>query len=456
MTMSPAAVPGVPNALRVAGVWGTTVVAMKTLSRGESFMVGDHEDAMLPIPEGMEMSGAPLRASAGGWELDARGCVGGLLTLRGRAEDPVAIAKVGTPVPVMPGDHGLIQYGQFSIFFQYTSKPIKMSAFSAPELLLLLAIFCSFVLHGGGILLLSTLSTPLPLPKPAELETPEDLASRFKIKRAELEPPPPPVAGNEKGSGVPNPGPKDNKVAGAGQKAKGAEGKLGINKTGELSVPGDKPTYGGVAEVLEGDTGKEMRKTLDSISTVSAALAGINPRDVQMGGGTGAGLRGPGAGGGGNGPTFGTGGVDTGFGANTGAGVGGGGPGRPGAGGPGRGGAGGGPGAPGERAVVATGAAAARGSLTSDQVRRVVLAHVGAVRACYETEAQKNPALKGGMSVQWTVAPDGSVMGASLAGSSLGNPRVEGCVVRQVQRWKFPAAEAQTSVTFPFKFGVGG
>jgi hypothetical protein len=26
-----------PNALRVAAVWGTTVVALKTLSRGESF-----------------------------------------------------------------------------------------------------------------------------------------------------------------------------------------------------------------------------------------------------------------------------------------------------------------------------------------------------------------------------------------------------------------------------------
>jgi hypothetical protein len=355
----------------------------------------------------------------------------------------------------MPGDHGLIQYGQFSIFFQYTAKPIRMSAFSAPELLLLLAIFCSFVLHGGGILLLSTLSTPLPLPKPPELETTEDLASRFKIKRAELEPPPPPVAGNEQGSGVPNPGPKDNKTAGAGQKAKGAEGKLGVNKTGELSVPGDKPTYGGVAEVLEGDTGKEMKKTLDSISTVSAALAGINPRDVTMGGGAGAGLRGSGAGGGGNGPTFGTGGVDTGFGANTGAGLGGGGPGGRGTGGPGRGGANG-PGGPGERAVVAPGAAATRGGLNPDQIRRVVMNHVGAVRACYETEAQKNPALKGGMSVSWTVAPDGSVTGASLAGSSLGNPRVEGCVVRQVSRWKFPTSDSPTNVNFPFKFGVGG
>ena len=100
-----------PNALRVAAVWGTTVVALRTLERGESFLLGDGLEADLPIPDGIEMSATPLKGGQGGWELDTRGCVGGLLTLRGRGEDPVAIARAGAPVPVMPGDYGLIQYG---------------------------------------------------------------------------------------------------------------------------------------------------------------------------------------------------------------------------------------------------------------------------------------------------------------------------------------------------------
>ena len=147
----------VPNALRVAAVWGTTVVALKTLGKGESFVLGDVVGADLPIPDGIEMAQSPLRGGQGGWELDTRGCVGGLLTLRGRAEDPVAIARAGAPVPVMPGDYGLIQYGQFAIFFQYTAQPIAMSSFKGPELLTLLAIFCSAILHLGMLGLVRTL-----------------------------------------------------------------------------------------------------------------------------------------------------------------------------------------------------------------------------------------------------------------------------------------------------------
>ena len=464
----------VPNALRVAVVWGTTVVALRTLARGESFHLGDAPDASLPIPEGLEMAPSPVRAAAGGWELDARGCLGGLLTLRGRAEDPVAIARTSVAVPIMPGDFGLIQYGQLSLFFQYTTQPIKMSAFRGPELLVLLAGLCSAILHVGGILLLSTLSTPFPYPKPPELESADELASRFKVKRAQLEPPPPPaVAEGDQagGAGIKDPGAQDKKEQGGGKKIKGDEGKLGMNKTADhTSLPGEiKPTthYGGLSEVLEGDTGKEIQNTLKSINTVSAALSGLNSKDMVLGSGPGTGLKGAGGGGGGNGPgvAYGSGTLDTGFGAGTGGGfgAGGGGPGGRGAGGNGKGGAGGGGGGgngggPGEAKVaVAAGATAARGGLSPEQIRRVVMSHIGAVRACYESEAQRNPGLKGGVTVQWQIDPGGNVTSASVGGSTLSNPRVEGCVVRQVQRWKFPTSDSPTTVAgFPFKFGVGG
>lgn len=420
------------------------------------------------------MSPAPVRAVAGGWELDARGSVGGLLTLRGRAEDPVAIARTSAAVPIMPGDYGLIQYGQIAVFFQYTTQPIKMSTFRGPELLLLLAALCSAILHVGGIGLLSTLSTPFPYPPPPELESPEDLASRFKMKRAELEPPPPPtVAEGDKagGAGVKDPGAQDKKDQGGGKKIKGDEGKFGMNKSADhTSLPGEiKPTthYGGLSEVLEGDTGKEIQNTLKSINTVSAALSGLNSKDLVLGGGPGTGLKGAGGGGGGTGAgvAFASGTLDTGFGAGNGGGygAGGGGPGGRGNGGNGRGGAGGGAGGgngggPGEAKVaVAPGAAAARGGLSPEQIRRVVMGHIGAVRACYETEAQRNPGLKGGVTVQWQIDPSGNVTGASVGSTTLSNPRVEGCVVRQVQKWKFPTTDSPTTVAgFPFKFGVGG
>ena len=469
-----------PNALRVAAVWGTTVVALRTLSRGESFELGDGTNCELPVPDGIEMSATPLKAGAGGWELDARGSLGGLLTLRGRGEDPVAIARAGAPVPVMPGDFGLIQYGQFAIFFQYTAQPIAMSSLKGPELLTVLAIFCSAILHLGLLGLVRTLMTPDQLAKPLELTNPEEYAARFGLKRAVLETPPPePVTvGQEKGggSGVKDPGAQDKKAQGGGKKIKGDEGKFGMNSSADhTQLPGEiKPTthYGGLSEVLEGDTGKEIQNTLKSINTVSAALSGLNSNTVVLGSGPGTGLKGAGGGGGGSGAgdAFGSGTLDTGFGAGNGGGygTGAGGPGGRGTGGNGKGGTGGGTGTgtgsgagaggPNESKVaVGAGAGASKGGLSQEQVRRVVMAHLGAVRACYESEAQRNPGLKGGVTVQWSIDPSGSVSSASLGGSTLGNPRVEGCVVRQVKGWHFPSSESPTIVGgFPFKFGVGG
>ncbi|MDB4947174.1 MAG: Glycine-rich cell wall structural protein 1 precursor, partial [Labilithrix sp.] len=314
--------PLAPNALRVAAVWGTTVVALRTLARGDSFLLGDMPGADLPVPYDLDLPPTPLRGLQGGWELDTRGCVGGLLTLRGRAEDPVAIARAGAPVPVMPGDFGLIQYGQLSIFFQYTSQPSAMTSWSGPELLTILAVFCSAILHLGLLGLVRTLMTPPPLAKPIELTNPDEYASRFGLKRALIEPAPPPepaLAGADQGGGkgVKDPGAQDKKPQGGGKKMKGDEGKLGLNgpadhtqTTGEI-----KPSqhFGGLSEVLEGDTGKEIQNTLKSINSVSSALSGLNSSTVVLGGGGGSGLKGAGSGGGGTGAgtPFGSGTLDT-------------------------------------------------------------------------------------------------------------------------------------------------
>ena len=106
--------------------------------------------------------------------------------------------------------------------------------------------------------------------------------------------------------------------------------------------------------------------------------------------------------------------------------------------------------------VLTAGAAQAKGGLSPDQVQRVVRARTGALRACFESEAQRDPNLKGGVTVQWQIEPGGSVASASVASSTLKNPRVEGCVLRQVKSWRFPTADAPTTVSaYPFKFGVG-
>jgi hypothetical protein len=106
---------------------------------------------------------------------------------------------------------------------------------------------------------------------------------------------------------------------------------------------------------------------------------------------------------------------------------------------------------------VVPGVGTSGGGLNPEQVRRVVMAHQGALKACYESEAQRNPNLKGVVTEQWQIVPGGAVTSASVASSTLGNPRVEGCIVRQVKAWHFPAAATPTTVgAYPFRFAVGG
>src|SRR5580658_4937924 len=445
--------------LRVAAVWGTTVMAMRTLSRGESFEMGDARGAVLPIPDGILMSEAPLRASqGGGWDLDARGAVSGTLRIRGRDEDPVAMGRAG-PLGVLPGDYGLLQYGLFSVFFQYGSKPPPVVKGSRLELLALLAILSSGILHVGVLGMIRALMTPPPLNKPMELTNPDEYAARFGLQRAMIEPPPPPVEGDKPGgSGVKDPGAKDKKPQGGGQKIAGNEGKLGKQgKEDHTELTGEiKPAQnlGALSEVLNSDTGEEIKKTLKTIDSVSSALSGLNSANVVLGMGPGASLKGMGSGGGGTGAgvAFGSGTLNTGWGTGNGGGFGSGagGPGGKGSGGFGSGGNGHGSGTGNgtgggtrERGVVfGNQAMAASGGLSAEQVRRVVMAHTGALRACYESEAQRNPQLRGGVTVAWQIDATGGVTSASLAGTTIGNPRVEGCVVRQVKTWHFPSSDA--------------
>jgi hypothetical protein len=460
--MTAAAAPG-PPVLRVAAAWGTTIVGVRLLDRGFDCLLGEIPGALAPMPDGLSASATPLRAVAGGWELDARGAISGKLVLRGREESVQGLAHTGATVPVVPGDHGLIQYGLFSIFFQYTSAVEPMRGRLPVDPLAILSLFSSVVFHLGIIGLLVINWTPPEYHLPPELVS--DLASQFHLSRALPEwQPAPPTGKDDKGGGgkdAKDLGAKDPKKSGGGQKIAGSEGKAGLNgKEGHTELPGEiKPTttYGGLSEALA-DTGTDIKKTLSEIRTVADALGGLNSSNVVLGSGSGTGLRGVGSGGGGVGAgvMFGSGTMNTGWGPGMGGGFGtGSGAGRGGGFGGGTGSGTGGGSGPGEHGIQAVGGGVAHGGLSSEQIRRVVVAHQGALQACHEIEAQKDPNLRGGVTAAWTIDPSGAVTSATLAGSTLHNARVEGCVLRQVRTWHFPSSDAVSQATFPFVFGIG-
>jgi hypothetical protein len=450
--------------LRVAAAWGTTIVGLDFLDSGRDCVLGDGPGALAPLPDGLGASGTPLRAVGTGWELDARGAISGKLVLRGREENVLGLARAGAPIPVVPGDHGLIQYGLFSIAFQYTTPVEPMRGRVTPDALVLLALFSSLVFHLGIIGLLVVNWTPPEYHLPPELVP--DLAAQFHLSRALPEwQPAAPVNKDDKGQGkdAKDVAAKEAKKQSGGPKIAGNEGKAGAlnGKEARTDLPGDTratTTYGGLSEALA-DTGTDIKKTLNEIRSVADALGGLNSSTVVLGSGPGTGLRGVGSGGGGGGAgvMFGSGTLNTGWGAGMGGGLGtgGGGGGGGGRGGGAGGGAGNGNG-PAEHGVQAAPAPGiAHGGLNPEQIRRVVNAHHGALQACYEIEAQKDPALRGGVTVGWTIDPSGAVTSASLAGSTIHNVRVEGCVLRQVRTWHFPSSDGVSQAIFPFLFAIG-
>src|SRR5450432_3764580 len=458
-----------PIVLRTAAVWGTTVLAVRNLDSGQSLNIGETEGCVVAKPDGSLVADSPVRAVGAGWELDARGATGGELLLRGRRENPAELGRSGAPIPIVAGDHGLVQYGNFAVFFQFSHGAPIIGRRRRPDWALILSFIFSVVAVAVKQTLIWAITTPQGIPKPLELTSQQELEIEFNLKQEDVPPPAPDTGKQEdKGQGIKDPGAKDKKEMGGGKKIAGAEGKLGRNgkedqtkQTGEI-----RAGLGGMSEALSSDVGDEVKKTLGTISSVADALGGLRSDQIVLGAGSGTGLKGTGNAGGGDQPggvPFGSGTLDTGWGPGKGGGFGSGsgGPGGRGLGGNGLGGSGKGDGSGngdgegGEHKVAGKGAPPAGQGLSAEQIRRVVMSRMGAFQACYEIASAHDPTLKGSVGVSFSVAPGGSVSNASITGSSLNNPRVEGCVLRNFNRLAFPTSDKPTGAAFPFAFRPG-
>jgi len=408
-----------PPVLHVAATWGTNVIAFRHLARGESFDFA--------MPYDLEVD-SPIHATPDAWHVDPRGAIAGTLRLRGRDEDVAEIGKTSGAFAIANGDYGLLQYGQLGIFFQCADRPKLDPPDRRPDVLVALALVSSTALHLGALGLLRALMLPPPIAKPLDLV--DDYVERFHVRRAALEEPHAPIAASSLSSA-----PHALARAGAPSAAVHA-GERGARGRGAAARHPAGPW----------DLG-DLESSLGVLPTVSEALARA-PQQSTATGGLGLALHGVGEGVGvGDHPGF-PGGDDlrTDWGAPRG--------GHYGEGTDGARGASGHDVAPRLDQVIVD---RDDRCLSAEQIRRVVLSHRGALRACYDAELVRDPALHGGVAVRWSVEPGGTVTSASIASSSIRNARLEGCVLRQVRSWRFPVARASTNVaSYPFEFGVGG
>jgi TonB family protein len=101
---------------------------------------------------------------------------------------------------------------------------------------------------------------------------------------------------------------------------------------------------------------------------------------------------------------------------------------------------------------IRSGKADVRGSLSKEVIRRIIHRHINEVRFCYEQELNQRPDLQGRVAVKFIISPTGAVQTAATASSTIGNAKVENCIVSAVRRWTFPSPEGGgiVVVTYPF------
>jgi FHA domain len=94
------------------------------------------------------------------------------------------------------------------------------------------------------------------------------------------------------------------------------------------------------------------------------------------------------------------------------------------------------------------------GGLDKDIIARYIKSQLGQIRYCYERQLSANPDLYGKVMVKFTIGATGGVMTQQIGATSLNNSMVEGCILRRVAGWQFPAPKGGTQVlvSYPFLF----
>jgi hypothetical protein len=94
------------------------------------------------------------------------------------------------------------------------------------------------------------------------------------------------------------------------------------------------------------------------------------------------------------------------------------------------------------------------GGLDRETVRRVIASYRSQVRTCYERALLTKSNLEGRISYDWRIGPDGVVITAAIAKSTLDSPNLASCVLGVIKKMVFPKAQngRSTRVIYPFVF----
>ena len=87
--------------------------------------------------------------------------------------------------------------------------------------------------------------------------------------------------------------------------------------------------------------------------------------------------------------------------------------------------------------------------------RRIIGKRKSTIKVCYRKALAKDPKAQGDVKLKFTITPTGRVSAAEVLGSTLKDADAEECLVRTIQRLRFPVPPeggARVEVEYPFHF----
>ena len=98
----------------------------------------------------------------------------------------------------------------------------------------------------------------------------------------------------------------------------------------------------------------------------------------------------------------------------------------------------------------------ARG-LTADQINQTITKRRAGIQSEYNALLKNNPTLGGGkVTVRFTISSRGNVTSAEIVEDTVGSAGLRAGILRRVRSWKFPRAQGESTVVYPFVFVASG
>lgn len=438
--------------LRVAVAWRGNILREELVVRPRDVVLGGATKDALPAPAAL--SGSPdrwtlfRRDATGQYELALAQGMGGHLELGDRRRQvgdllPETATTRPTYLPVEPGDRGTITLGELAVFFEFVVPP----SLPRPRLLAnLSADFAAATLFSAvaqvGLIVVALLLWEETAVRAKPTDQLKVFTASVKLQEA-----------------IPDePLPLEDETGADSKRAEGEEGRFGDpdvppeiesrvpRRDGEVAQRID-PRKTGLNDLLSSSRlgGHNaishilQRDSEGFQNRLAVAMAGTGTELVMGHGSGGLSFRGTGPGGGGPdgyGRIHGLGRIDTESGRDIRVGR--------------------------ERrrerrvGEVSSPGGATQGFCARGDIAKNVRLRAAAVRACYERALQTRPKLAGKITVRWTIALDGKVQGATVAGATLADRKVQSCILRAIRRIRFTAPKGGICVVnWPFVFQPG-